>query len=141
MAVHHRLNRSSRRPPRFDTWANSFPEIYYYITENIESNMTLFADDAFVLKKSNDRITITSTLNNDVIKIGTWSNQWLVIFSEIKCKFMLVTNKKRSQANIQITFNNILLDKVSEHTSLGLTISNQMSWASHISKLYFRKSK
>ena len=105
------------------------------ITENIESDMNLFADDAFVLKKSKDRIIIKSTLNNDMIKIGTWSNQWLVTFSEIKCKFMLVTNKKRSQTNIQITFNNILLDEVSEHTSLGLTISNQMSWASHISKL------
>ena len=48
---------------------------------------------------------------------------------------MLITNKKRAQANIQITFNNILLYEVSEHTSFGLTISNQMSWASHISKL------
>ena len=105
------------------------------ITENIESDMTLFADDASVLKKSKDRIIIKSTLNNDMIKIGTWSTQWLVTFSEIKCKFMLVTNKKRSQTNIQITFNNILLDEVSEHTSLVITISNQMSWASHISKL------
>ena len=45
------------------------------ITENIESDMTLFADDASVLKKSKDRIIIKSTLNNDMIKIGTWSNQ------------------------------------------------------------------
>ena len=52
-----------------------------------------------------------------MIKIGTWSNQWLVTFS--KRKFMLVTNKKRPQANIQINFNNILLDELSEHTSLG----------------------
>ena len=29
----------------------------------------------------------------------------------------------------------MLLDEFSEHTSLGLTISNQISWASHISKL------
>ena len=141
MAVHHRLNRSCRRPLGSILGPFLFLKYINYITENIESNMTLFADDASVLKKSNDRITIKSTLNNDVIKNGTWSNQWLVIFSEIKCKFMLVTNKKRPQANIQITFNNILLDKVSEHTSLGLTISNQMSLASHISKLYFRKSK
>ena len=91
------------------------------ITENIESDMTLFADDTSVLKKSKDRIIIKSTLNNDMIKIGTWSNQWLT-FSEIKCKLMLVTNEKRPQANIQITFSNILLDEVSEH---------QMSWASH----------
>ena len=49
----------------------------------------------------------------------------------------MVTNKKRTQTIIQITitYNNILLDEVSEHTSLGLTISNQMSGASHISKL------
>ena len=79
--------------------------------------MTLFADDASVLKKSKDRIIIKSTFNNDMVKIGTWSNQWLVTFSEIKCKFMLITNKKRPQANIQITFNNILLYEVSEHTN------------------------
>ena len=63
------------------------------ITENIESDMTPFADDASVLKKSKERIIIKSTLNNDMIKIGTWSNQWLVTFPEIKWKFMLVTNK------------------------------------------------
>ena len=73
------------------------------ITENIESDMTLFADDASVPNKSKDRIKIKSTLNRDMIKIGTWSNQWLVTFSEIKCKLMLVTNKKRLQTNIQIT--------------------------------------
>ena len=52
---------------------------------------------------------------------------------------MLVTNKKRPQANIQITFNNVLLDEVSEHTRVGLTISNQMFWASHISTKTNRK--
>ena len=66
--------------------------------------MTLFADDASVLKKSKDRIIIKSTVNNDMIKIGTWSNQWLVTFSEIKCTFMLVTNKKRPQTNITIYY-------------------------------------
>ena len=40
------------------------------ITENIESDMILFADDASVLKKSKDRIIIKSTLNNDMVKIG-----------------------------------------------------------------------
>ena len=69
------------------------------ITENIESDMTLFADDASVLKKFKDRIIIKSTLNNDMIKICTWSNQWLVTFSEIKCKFMLVTNTLLVQLN------------------------------------------
>ena len=66
--------------------------------------MTLFADDASVLKKSKDRIIIKSTVNNDMIKIGTWSNQWLVTFFEIKCKLMLVTNKKRPQTNITIYY-------------------------------------
>ena len=46
------------------------------ITENIESDMTLFAADASVLKKSKDRNIRKSTLNNDMIKISTWSNQW-----------------------------------------------------------------
>ena len=73
-----------------------------------------------------------------MIKIGTWSNQCL---AGIKFKIMLDTNKKHPQTNIQITLNNILLDEMSEHTSLGLTISNQMSWASHISELSTTASK
>ena len=74
------------------------------------------------------------------MKLSKWAHM-LITFFKIKCELILITNKKRPQTNIhvQITFKIILLDEVSEHTSLGLTISNQMSWASHISKNFPRK--
>ena len=36
-----------------------------------------------------DRIIIKSTINNDIIQIGTWSNQWLVTFSKINVNLCL----------------------------------------------------
>ena len=57
---------------------------------------------------------------------------WLVNFSAEKTKAMLISNKKNKSLNVDLTFNNTVIDKVSSHKHLGLTISQDLSWSDHI---------
>ena len=57
------------------------------LLENLQSPGKLFADDAKVyrrMKSPNDR----TILQEDIHKLQTWSQKWLLVFNEDKCKVM-----------------------------------------------------
>ena len=99
--------------------------------------MSLFADDAALLKSSRTRIEIEEMVNSDLFKLFSWTSQWLVTFSILKCKYLFVSNKKESDGSIPINIylNETRLSEVSEHKCLGLTITNRLCWDKHINNL------
>jgi len=58
------------------------------ITEGIESNVKLFADDTSLFIDVDDPIRAANVLNRDLKRIEDWASKWLVNFSAEKTKLM-----------------------------------------------------
>ena len=87
------------------------------ITENIKSNIKLFADDtSLYVTIDEDAVTATNQLNEDLSQISKWADTWLVKFNASKSKALTVTLKK-NLANIELplSFNNTTLETVDKH--------------------------
>ena len=107
------------------------------ITENIKSNIKLFADDtSLYVIIDGDAVNATKQLNDDLAQISTWAENWLVIFNASKSKALTVSLKKnKDNIELPLTFNNTLLETVTKHKYLGVEINTNLSWKDHISSI------
>ena len=92
------------------------------ITENIESNIKLFADDtSLYVIIDGDAVNATKQLNDDLTQISAWADNWLVKFNASKSKALTISLKKNKDTiELPLTFNNSLLDTVTSINSLEL---------------------
>ena len=107
------------------------------ITENIKSNIKLFADDtSLYVTIDEDAVTATNQLNEDLSQISKWADTWLVKFNASKSKALTVT-LKRNLANIELplSFNNTTLETVDKHKHLGVELSTNLSWKDHVTTI------
>ena len=80
-----------------------------------------------------DPNTVVHTLNTDLQSLQNWANQWLVKFSPAKTKLMTCSFRQKDHPPIQ--FNNVTLADVDHHKHLGLTLSSNLSWTTHINSI------
>ena len=62
------------------------------ITEDIESEIRLFADDCVCYREVKD-IEDTLKLQRDVDRLGNWVRKWGMRFQPVKCNMMQLTRK------------------------------------------------
>ena len=88
--------------------------------DDLQSSLSLFADDNLMHISSNGDDINKNILNSDLGILKTWAGQWLIKFSVEKTKSMFV----RYQGNTvdKLIFNNHDLDNVSEYKHLGVII-------------------
>ena len=103
------------------------------LIDNILSNVKLFADDTSLYIEVDDPDEAVETLNSDLNMVQTWADQWLVKFSPSKTK--LLTCSYRPKEHPDIKFAKVTLADVECHKHLGLTLSRNLSWTSHISNI------
>ncbi|XP_053404826.1 uncharacterized protein LOC128558706 [Mercenaria mercenaria] len=82
---------------------------------------------------------IETVLNSDLEKISSWANQWLVNFNPSKTEVMFFSFRDIAQPSL--TFDNTPLNFVDDHKHLGLTISHDCSWHTHIINITSSASK
>ena len=51
------------------------------ITNDLESDILIFADDTSLLASGNDPVETAAMLNRDLIKITDWATKWKVTFN------------------------------------------------------------
>ena len=100
------------------------------IIKDIKANIKLFADDTSLFIEVDDPNIAAEVLNSDLDKIKLWADQWLVKFSAEKTRLM--TCSFRSIDHPDIVFNGVVLPEVDTHKHLGITLSSNLSWSSHI---------
>ena len=94
--------------------------------------LNLFADDIVMYR------TISSTndyqiLQKDIDSIATFMDDKLLSLNEAKCKFMFVTRKKAcSIPPPALTLRNYELQRVVNYKYLGVTLTSDLSWKTHI---------
>jgi len=109
------------------------------IQEKIQSNMRLFADDSIVYReiKSIDDHVI---LQRDLDALAEWSTTWLMHFNVGKCAILPIT-KKHSPSVFQYNIFGETLQRVKDHEYLGVTISHDLKWDKHCSKITKKANK
>ena len=54
------------------------------ITENLESDIQIFADDCFLLVSGKNQSDTSEILNRDLSKISVWASNWKTLFNAEK---------------------------------------------------------
>ena len=63
------------------------------ITNNLESDILIFADDTSLLASGNDPVETAAMLNRDLVKITDWATKWKVTFNAGKSRDIIFSNK------------------------------------------------
>ena len=94
------------------------------------STVRLFADDCLLyrqIKSREDHISLQYDLQN----LETWAKTWGMRFNAKKCYIMSINNKSTHF----YLLDGHILQQVPENPYLGVTISEDLKWSSHISKI------
>ena len=108
--------------------------------ERVKSSiLALFADDSY-LHKETETVNDAIALQDDLDDLTKWENEWSAEFHPDKCKMLRVTNKRKT-INHKYHIHGHELENVSEAKYLGVTLTNNMSWKSHIQKIASKANK
>ena len=103
------------------------------ITENINSQIRLFADDCLIYRPINS-IEDHLILQNDLHTLVDWSNKWQMEFNIPKCTILQITLCQQSDP-FDYRMNNIILKTTDQHPYLGICLNHKLSWNPHITQL------
>ena len=100
--------------------------------DDLICTLRLFADDALLYHKitHNDD---TLALQRDLDKLGLWANRWRMLFNPTNCYKMSVY-RSRSPGVKDYTLYNQALVAVQQHHYLGVLLSSDVWWNSHVGK-------
>ena len=101
------------------------------IENNIKSDISLFADDVALLNKFKNNNILENEINRDLETLNEWAEKWNMDFNPAKTKMVIFSNKKlKSKPKIQLKGEHI--EQVSSHKHLGVFLSQDMKWTTHI---------
>ena len=101
----------------------------------VESEVRLFADDCLLYRQINTLADHT-TLQNDLTKLEQWAQTWGMRFNAKKCYILSTT----SRSSHFYSLNNTILQQVSSIPYLGVQISDDLKWNTHIDSITKRAS-
>jgi len=113
-------------PSLFLAYINDLPD-------TLKCRVRLFADDTVVylaIKNDHD----SKLLQEDLKKLEIWANQWSMCFNPDKCEVIRITKKKKPIV-YQYQLHNVNLATTENAKYLGLTISHDFSWKTHINNI------
>lgn len=103
------------------------------IAANIKCNIKLFADDCVIYKEIS-HYSDHNELNDSLADIANWCSSWQMTLNVQKSAIMTVT-RKALPSTFTYVINSTPLNRVDEHKYLGVTITSDLKWDKHISKI------
>ena len=100
------------------------------ICDNLSSTVQLFADDTIcypAIKTKQD----SQRLQEDLDRLGVWEQKWEMEFHWDKCQVIHITHNKKVIQH-QYSLHSHILKSVDSAKYLGVTISSDFKWNSHI---------
>ena len=105
------------------------------IADSLETLARLFADDTSLSYSSEHVYEIENVINRDLHRISSWSKTWLIKFNPSKTNVLFLTNSTNF-SELNLIFDDNVLEPVSSHRHLGVTLSSDCKWSSHIDSIY-----
>jgi hypothetical protein len=102
------------------------------IVADVNSNIRLFADDTSLFLEVDHANNTASALNADIKKITDWAKTWLVTFNPNKTESLLISRKLNKPIHPPLEILDTQISEVTSHKHLGVYLSNDCSWHSHI---------
>ena len=115
------------RPLLFSLYIND-------IIEDIDSEQRLFADDCVCYREIKDTED-TVKLQEDIDRLGCWARSWGMRFQPAKCNIMQITRKRIKKINASYSLEETVLENVEKIKYLGVTITNDLKWNTHVSNI------
>jgi len=104
-----------------------------HLPMNVKSKVRLFADDT-ALYLTISTSSQSEILHKDLDNLERWSNKWDMEFNHSKCQVIHITMSKNPIPR-QYTLHNCILEYVSSVKYLGVDISSDLSWDTHINRI------
>ena len=99
----------------------------------------LFADDCVLYRNihnQNDQVI----LQNDLDTIFSWAEKWLMEVNINECSVLCITLKRNSIFH-DYDILGAMLKRVTNHDYLGVTISSDLNWLGHVTKISNKASR
>ena len=123
-----------RCPSGHRRWTSVVLIVYQRYHNRIDSEIRLFADDCVCyreIKGTED----TVKLQEDIDRLGCWARKWGMRFQPVKCNIMQITRKRIKKINASYNLEGTVLDNVENIKYLGITITNDLKWNTHVSNI------
>ena len=116
-------------PVLFVLYINDLPD-------NLKSNPYMFADDTKIFQIYPKDVATPRVIQDDLLKLDTWSSNWLLKFHPKKCH-QVVINRKREEGQTSARYlpagsGRLQLEQVECEKDLGITIDNNLTFEKHI---------
>ena len=114
------------------------------LTDNISSNMRLFADDSSLFIKVRDVEESQTQLMNDLDKITSWACQWKMEFNPDITKQaieVIFSHKKKKITHPPLLFNGIPVKRESHTQHLGVILDQRLNFRIHIQEKIKKANK
>ena len=80
-------------------------------------------------------------LQRDIDRLDSWARKWGMRFQPVKCNMMQLTNKRSSKIQANNTLEDTVLENVESIKYLGVTITNDLKWNTHISNVFTKANR
>ena len=114
------------------------------LTENINSQMKLFADDSSLFAKVTDIHTTQENLESDLNTISNWAHQWKMQFNPDITKQaieVIFSWKKNKPIHPPILFNNIAVSRETSTKHLGIILDDHLTFKRHVEEKIKKANK
>ncbi len=102
--------------------------------------LNIFADDMLLYKTINSQKDLNQ-LQSDINKVNEWVNSNHLALNPTKCKFMIVTRKRNPTWSPNLQLNGVELGQVENFKYLGVLLSSDLSWLTHIESICSKARK
>ena len=110
------------------------------ITEGLESDILIFADDCTLLASDVNPHITTQILDRDLAKISLWASKWKVKFNASKTN-NIIFSKKVYHDVPPLQLDNVNVKRVNSHRHLGLQLTYNLDWKEQVNIMCLKANR